>query len=98
MGVIARASGGLERDAVGAFFEGVPGVEGVVGVADGAEELSLVEGHAVRSVDVGIGADEGGFGVEDETVEVEDEGADHEVVTGRPVGRPSMLRWFFSAR
>jgi hypothetical protein len=30
-------------------------------------------------VNIGVGPDEGRLGVEDETVEVEDEGAEHEV-------------------
>ena len=59
---IACAALGFEGDAVGALLEGVPGVEGVVGVANGAEEFGFVEGDAVRGVDIGVGADEGGLG------------------------------------
>ena len=95
---VALAPGRFQGDPVGAFFKGVPRVKGVVGVADRAEKLSFVERHAVRGVDIGVGTNQGGLGIENEAVEVEDEGTDHGEETGRPVGRPSMLRWFFSVR
>ena len=75
---VEGAALGLEGEGGGAFFKRVPGIEGVIGVADGVEKSGLVEGHAVRGVDIGVCGDEGGLGVEDETVEVEDEGADHD--------------------
>ncbi len=68
---------GFEIGVDGGGTEGDPGVESEINVADGAEKEGFVEGDLVRGVDVGVGADEGGLGVEDETVEVEDEGADH---------------------
>ena len=89
--VLARAALQFERRAIGVRAEAVPGIEGVIGVADAAQEDGAVEGDAVGGVDLGVGVDERGLGVDDETVEVEDEGADHEV------GRPSMLRAFFPA-
>ncbi len=73
----------LEGRAVGAGPEGAPGVEGVVGVADAAREERTVERNPVRRMDVAVGVDEGGLGVEDQPVEVEDECPDHGGVAAR---------------
>ena len=66
-----------QRGAVALGAEGRPGVEGILGVADTADEDGAVEGDAVGFVDVAVGLDERGFRVEDQSVEVKDEGADH---------------------
>jgi hypothetical protein len=68
---------GFEVGVDGLWPEGEPWVEGVVDVADSAEEERFVKEDAVGRVHVGVGADEGGLGIEDEAVEVEDKGADH---------------------
>jgi len=70
---------GFQGDTVVVGREIGPWVEGEIGVADGAEEARMVERHAMGVVNIGVGPDEGRLGVEDETVEVEDEGAEHEV-------------------
>lgn len=82
--VIAFAAVGFQGSAIGTFFKSVPRIEGVIGVADGAEKVGLVEGDAVGGVDVGVGGDEGGLGVEDQPVEIKDEGADHGLAAAGP--------------
>lgn len=63
--------------AIGIGPEGAPRIEGVVGVADAADEQIALERQPVRGVDIGKGVDQRRFRVEDETIEVEDEGARH---------------------
>lgn len=68
---------GFEGGVGGGGAKGGPRIEGVVGVTDGAEKARLIKGHAVGGVHVGVGADEGRLGVENETVEIENERANH---------------------
>jgi len=68
---------GLESDAVVVSSEVGPRIKGEIGMPDGPEETRMVEGHAVGVVNIGVGADEGGLGVEDKAVEIENESADH---------------------
>src|ERR1017187_5360055 len=74
---VAGPALGLERGTVGAFFEGMPRIEGIVGVADRAEKEIVIECHAVRGMHVGVGADERRLGVEHQAGEIKDERADH---------------------
>src|SRR5690348_10273040 len=57
--------------------EPVPGIERVIGLSDTANKRRPVKGHAVRSVDLGIGIDQRCFSVEDQSVEIENERANH---------------------
>lgn len=68
---------GFERDAVMGGGEIGPRLERVVGVADGAQEARIIERHAMGFVNIGVGANEGGLGVEDKAVEIENESTDH---------------------
>ena len=67
----------FEVGAIGVGAETVPRIKGVVGVAGATQEEIAIEGDAMVGVDEAVGVDEGCLGVEDETVEVEDKGADH---------------------
>ena len=67
----------FEVGAIGVGAEAVPRIKGVVGVAGATQEEIAIEGDAMVGVDEAVGVDEGRLGVEDETVEVEDKGADH---------------------
>lgn len=79
--------------AVGVRRESAPRIEGVVGVAHGAQEMRFIEMHAVRCVHIGIRADERGFRVEDQSIEIEDEGANHG--SREPAPTPAWARAFF---
>ena len=65
-------------------------------MADDAERVIARVGEAGADVYLDPGVHDGRLGVHDETVEIENEGADHRVA--RVVGRPSMLTAFFSVR
>ena len=67
----------FQGDPVGVAGKGVQRIEGVGAVADRAQEELAVKGHAVFAVHLGVSRDDGGLGVEDEAVEVEDEGLNH---------------------
>ena len=75
----------FEIGAISVGAEAVPRIKGVVGVAGAAQEEIAIEGDAMVSVDEAVGVDEGRLGVEDETIEVENKGADH--AEGRRVER-----------
>ena len=67
----------LEFAAIGVGAEGAPRIKGVVGVAHAADEEIALERQPVGRVHVGERIDQRRFRVEDQTIEVEDEGAWH---------------------
>ena len=77
--VLVGAALEFERGAVGMRAEAVPRVEGVFGVSHAAHESRAIEVHAVAGVHFPVGINERSFGIDDQTVEVKDEGANHGV-------------------
>lgn len=74
---VDRSAFGFQLHAVGPLFERMPGVEGIVRVADAAQEEIPVERDGMAPVNGRVGIDQRRFGVDDEAVEVEDESAQH---------------------
>jgi len=65
---------GLQGRPVSPFFERMPWVEGKVGVPDAPEELRPVKRDPVGRVDVRVGVYHGRLGVENQAVEVKNQG------------------------
>jgi hypothetical protein len=66
---------GLQGTPVGPLFKGMPRVEREVGVADASKEKNPVEGNSVGRMDLRVGVYHGRLGVEDQAIEVKNQGA-----------------------
>ncbi len=65
----------FQRRPIGTLFKRMPRIEGEVGMPDAANEQAPLKGDAVGRVDFRVGVYHGRLGVEDQSVEVKNQGA-----------------------
>src|SRR5688500_9892773 len=91
--VLARTSIQFQRRSIGVLTEAVPRIERVVGVAHTPKKQPAIKRHAMARVNLSVGVDQWRFGVEDETIEIKNERADHSAIACRRETITAGLSW-----